>query len=369
VVEKMIKAGSFGPAEAIILLAISNIARIFLPYPRRLLEIGASASWMTPLGGLIAVLIGFYLMYLVLRKNPGQTVIEITEQAFGPVVGTFLNLVTVGFFIAVGALFAREFAEALIIAALPNVPISAISIAYLSMGVLGAYLGIEALARTARLSYTYIFGGILLLLLALIPWWGTGDVFPLFGNGPIKIFGQGTYSTAGITEIIFAALIIQSMGGVERFRLVGYRSMLLGFATLIVILLVTNLTFHWDTMAENTLPFYRLARNIYLGRFFQRVESVFVIIWSVVAFIKIAITLYGASFALTRTLKLPDYRPLLWPLVIIMFILSILPPDLPTAIKLDNDWLRTYALIPNYLLSLLILAAFRLRRRGSREKG
>ncbi|TEB14312.1 Spore germination protein YndE [Pelotomaculum sp. FP] len=365
----MVKSGSFGPAEAIILLAISNIARIFLPYPRLLTEIGATAAWMTPLGGLVAALVGFYVMYLVLRKNPGQSIIEITEQAFGPVAGVLLNLVTVGFFIAVGALFAREFSEALIIAALPGVPVSIISIAYLGMGVLGAYLGLEALARTARLSYPYIFGGILLLLLALIPQWDTGGLFPFFGHGPLKVFGLGTFSTAGVTEIIFAAVIIQSLGGVERFRLIGYRSMLLGFASLIIILLVVNLTFHWATMAENTLPFYRLARNIYIGRFLQRVESVFVIIWSIVAFIKIAVTLYGGAVALTQTLKLPDYRPLLWPLIIIMFILSILPPDLPTVVKLDADWLRPYALVPNYLVPLMILAALRLRRRGPREEG
>ncbi|HBC93718.1 MAG TPA: hypothetical protein DCZ10_12700 [Pelotomaculum sp.] len=364
----MIKSGSFGPAEAIILLAISNIARIFLPYPRLLTEIGATAAWMTPLGGLVVALVGFYVMYLVLRKNPGQSIIEITEQAFGPVVGVLLNLVTVFFFIAVGALFAREFSEALIIAALPSVPISIINIAYLGMGVLGAYLGLEALARTARLSYPYIFGGILLLLLALIPQWDINGVFPFFGHGPLEVFGLGTFSTAGITEIIFAAVLIQSLGGVEQLRLIGYRSMLLGFGSLIIILLVINLTFHWGTMAENTLPFYRLARNIYIGRFLQRVESVFVIIWSIVAFIKIAVTLYGGAVALTRTLKLPDYRPLLWPLIIIMFILSLLPPDLPSVVKLDTDWLRPYALVPNYLVPLMILAVFRLRR-GPREEG
>lgn len=363
----MNKMGSFGPAEAIILLAISNIARIFLPYPRLLTEIGASAAWMTPLGGLVVALAGFYLMYLVLTKNPGQTIIEITEQFFGPVAGTLLNLVTVGFFIAVGSLFAREFSEALIIAALPRLPISVISIAYLGMGMLGAYLGLEALARTARLAYPYVFGGILLLLLALAPQWDTSNLFPVFGNGPLQVFGLGTLSTASVTEIIFAAVIIQSMGGIERFRLVGYHSMLLAFGVLIAVFLVINLTFHWETMAENTLPFYRLARNIYLGRFFQRVESVFVIIWSVVAFIKIAVTLYGAAVALTRTLKLPDYRPLLWPIIAIMFMMSLLPPDLPTAVKLDADWLRPFALVTNYLLPLLLLVAYRLRR-GSREK-
>jgi spore germination protein (amino acid permease) len=364
----MNKTGSFGPAEAIILLAISNIARVFLPYPRLLTEIGASATWMTPLGGLVVALFGIYLMYLVLKKKPGHTIIEITEHAFGPVLGTLINLLTVVFFIAVGTLFAREFSEAILIAALPSIPISAISISYLVMGMLGAFLGIEALARTARLSYPYIFGGIVILLLALIPQWSIYNLFPLLGNGPLQVFGSGTFSTASGTEIIFAAVIIQSMGGVDQFRLVGYRAMLLGFATFIAILLVINLTFHWETMAENTLPFYRLARGIYLGRFLQRVESVYVIIWSVVGFIKIAVTIYGAAVALARTLKLPDYRPLLWPLVVIMFILSVLPPDLPTTVKLDAQWLRPFALIPNYLWPLLILMAYRLKRRGPREE-
>lgn len=363
----MTKEGSFGPAEAIILLAISNIARMFLPYPRLLNEIGASAAWMTLLGGLVVALVGFYLMYLVLKKNPGQTIVEITEDTFGPVVGMSINLVIVVFFIAVGSLFAREFSEALIIAALPRLPISIISISYLGMGVLGAYLGIETLARTSRLAYPYIFGGILLLLLALIPQLEINNLFPVMGNGLLQVFGAGTLSTASITEIIFAGVIIQSMGGIDKFRRVGYHSMLLAFGLFIAVLLVMNLAFHWSTMAENTLPFYRMARNIYLGRFVQRVESVFIIIWSVVAFIKIAVTLYGSAVTLARALKLPDYRPLLWPLITIMFTLSLLPPDLPTTVKLDIELLRPFAIITNYLLPLLLLAVYWLRR-GSREE-
>jgi hypothetical protein len=48
---KMIKEGKFGLSEAIILLILSNIARIFLPYPRFLAELGGPAAWMTPLAG------------------------------------------------------------------------------------------------------------------------------------------------------------------------------------------------------------------------------------------------------------------------------------------------------------------------------
>jgi len=57
----MVKEGTFGPAEAIILLAVSNIARVFLPYPRYLVEIGGAAAWMTPIGGLFVALALEYL--------------------------------------------------------------------------------------------------------------------------------------------------------------------------------------------------------------------------------------------------------------------------------------------------------------------
>ncbi len=363
---RMVKEGTFGPAEAVLLLAVSNIARIFLPYPRYLVEIGGSAAWMTPIGGLLVALVGVYLMSLVLNKNPDHTIIEITEEAFGPFMGIAINMVIVSFFIAVSTLFTREFSEALIIAALPETPISVIITIYLAVGLLGAYLGIEAMARTARLSYIYIFAGLTILILALTPQWNVNNLFPIFGDTPFNVFGLGTFSTAAVTEIILGGVLVQAMGGGKKFGGIGYLSMLIAFALLTVLLVSIVLTLGRDPAIEATLPFYRISRNIYLGRFFQRVEAVFVIIWSLVGGIKIALTLYAATVSLARTLKLPDYRPLIWPLGLLIFILSLLPPDMLTTVKLDTDFLRPYSLIPNYLLPVLILAVYWLKGRAGR---
>ena len=362
----MVKEGTVGPAEAIILLAISSMARIFQPYPRSLVETCGSAAWMAPLGGLAVALTGVFVLSLVLKKSPGNTIIEITEQACGPVIGIVLNLVTVVFFMSVCSLFIREFSEALIIAALPNTPLSVISTSYIIVGLLGAYLGIEALARTARLTYLYILGGIAVLLLALLPQWNVNDLFPLLGMGPLNVFGLGTYSTAAVTEVIFAAVLVQAFGGTEKFGKIGARSMLIGFVFLMALMATMVMTLGRNASMEATLPFYNLSRDIYLGRFFQRVEALFVIIWSLIGGLKIALTLYGASVALARTLKLPDYRPLIWPLGLSIFITSLLPLDMPAAIKLDMNFLRPLALVPNYLIPPLVLAAWWFKGRGRR---
>jgi len=362
----IVKEGTFGPAEAIILLAISSSARMFLTYPRSLVETAGSAAWLTPLGGLAVALAGVYVMSLVLKKNPDKSIVEITEEAWGPVIGTVFNLVTVTFFMAVSALFIREFTEALIIAALPRTPISVISIVFISIGLLGAYLGIEAMARSARLSYLYVLGGIAILLLALIPQWNIHNLFPLLGCGPLQVFGAGAYSTAAITEIILAAVLVQSMGGADKFSSIGYKAMLFGFGLLFALMLTLNLSINKEVAEEISLPFYRLSRSIYLGRFFQRIEAIFVIIWSIIGALKIALTLYGASVTLARTLKLPDYRPLIWPLGLAIFIFSFLPLDMPTAVRLDFEFLRPYALLPSYVIPLFVLAAFWLKGRGKR---
>ncbi len=364
----MIKEGKFGPAEAIILLAVSDVARVFLPYPRHLIELGGPAAWMSPIGGFAIAMVGVYMMSLILKKNPDNTIIEITEEAFGPALGITFNLLITAFFISVCFLFIREFSEALIIAALPETPISVLATAYLAIGLLGAYLGIEAIARATRFTYIYIFGGIVLLLLTLSPQWNFDNLFPVLGNGIFPVFGLGTFSSAAVTEIILAAVLVQAIGGAGLYMRINFFAALIAFTILSVLLAVSVLTIGQDISIETTLPFYRLSRNIFLGRFFQRIEAIFIIIWSIVGALKIALTLYGAAVSLGRTLKLPDYRPLIWPLGTLIFIFSFLPPDLPATIRLDIDFLRPFTHVPNYLLPLFLLIVYWIKGRYRRAR-
>ena len=122
-----------------------------------------------------------------------------------------------------------------------------------------------------------------------------------------------------------------------------------------------NLTHNWRIAGEFAFPFYRLAKTIYLSVFFQRVEAIYIVIWSFVAILKIGITLYGAAFALAESLKLPDYRPLLWPLAMLVFIVSLLPKDMPTTIYLDSNYLRPGAWFPNYIIPMFLLLVIRLK--------
>lgn len=360
----MINQGKLGPAEAVVLLAITMSSRVFLPWPRYLFEIGANAAWLTPVGGLLVALLGVFMINKLLAKNPGKNIAQITEDTLGPYLGTAVNLIYVLFFLFVSLDFTRVFSEAMITAALSQTPISVITLGFLAVSLLGAYLGIEAMARTARLTYPFIFIGVIVLLASLYPLWNLHNLFPILGNGPYNVFALGTFSTAAVTEIILLGVFANVLGGHKYTTKIGINMVLLSFGFLILLLFVTSLTYNWSMAQEFTLPFHRVARVIYLGRFFQRVEAIYIIIWSFFAIAKIALTLYAAAFVLAQVLKLPYYRPLIWPLGMVVFTSSLLPPDLPAAVGIDNVILRPAAWLPSYIIPAILLLILSFKERG-----
>ncbi|MCL5935392.1 MAG: spore germination protein [Firmicutes bacterium] len=295
---------------------------------------------------------------------------EVTGEALGKVAGTAVNVIYAVFFVIVGALFTRIFSEALIISALPRTPISILTTGYIAMGLLGSYLGLESLARSTRVTYPFVVAGIAILLFSLIPQWETTQLYPILGTGPVNVFLKGGASAGIISDILMAAVIVQSLHDPGMFGKITARAMLMGFTYLTVLELILIMTTAWNASQEYTMPFYNLSRLIYLGRYFQRVESIFIIIWGFAGMVKIAITLYSAAVVLAGTFKLPDYRPLIWPLALMIFTASLIPPDMPSAIKLESiEYRQYYMSFSTIILPAVVLAADRLRMRGRRNEG
>lgn len=354
-------------AEAVVLLTMSNMAKIFLSFPRSLVEVAGEAAWISSLAGLVLVLFQVVLFYTLLKNHPGKNIVDLTGEALGKIVGTAANVSYVLYFTAVGALFTRIYSEALLLTALPRTPISVVSTGYIAMALLGSYLGLEAMARSARITYPFVVAGISVLLLSLMPQWDATQLFPVLGNGPAGIL-EGAVAAGASTEILLSAVIVLSFHGPGMFGKITARAMLMGFAYLTLLEIVLILTILPITAQEYTLPFYELSRLIFLGRFIQRVESIFIIIWGFIGMIKVALTLYAAAVTLAGTFRLPDYQPLIWPLALIFFVSSLLPPDLPTTVEIESEYLRWAAWLITVIFPTLVLAADRLRNRGKRNE-
>ena len=68
-----------------------------MTFPRGLIEMAGPAAWLAPLPGLALALLAVYIFWLLLKPHPDKTIVEITEAALDPVMGTIVNVIYVIF--------------------------------------------------------------------------------------------------------------------------------------------------------------------------------------------------------------------------------------------------------------------------------
>ena len=120
-------------------------------------------------------------------------------------------------------------------------------------------------------------------------------------------------------------------------------------------MVVFTLVFGTAVGQARILAFYELARMVYLGRFVQRVEALFIVFWIIIGLMAIALHIYVAVYLLGRLLDLPSLRPLFPIAIILAASLSAMPEDLSITMELEELAIRTLFNVGLYGIPLLLL--------------
>ncbi len=120
--------------------------------------------------------------------------------------------------------------------------------------------------------------------------------------------------------------------------------------------------------AEKTLPFFEMARLIYINKYVQRLEAIFILLWVIVGVLGIAVCLYGALYIIARLFKLPTVSPLLLPVGLIMIQIASLLPDAATVVMVGTTvFSDIYA--PGMIVVTFALLAAALLKGGGKPCG
>ena len=119
------------------------------------------------------------------------------------------------------------------------------------------------------------------------------------------------------------------------------------------------------------LPFYEMARLIYLNRYIQRLEAIFILLWVIVGIIAIAICLYGSLYVLAKLFKLPTIRPLIPVAALVMVQVAMLPPDTNSVLKIEAAFFGLFCAPGAVIFPITLLAAFLFkgRRKACQRRG
>jgi spore germination protein KB len=347
-------------------LAFAAIAtKTFLQVPSAFVAVGEMAAWQLPLVATLVSLVAFLPLVALLRRFPGQGIGAIAEETAGWF-GVLLTLAMALYFSVLGSVVLRNVAETFIATLLPETPPSVFLLALTGCAAFSSYRGIETLGRTASL---FLPVSVLVVVSIVLLSWNRFHwpwLFPFWGRGFDVTIADGTLAAGGLSEVVILAAIGYAFRSAPELDRAGRNAILLSGLMLFAITIALVLSFGRQEAAEQSFPAYMIARNIYLGRFFQRVESLFVVAWFFGAAIKLSVLFHGSLALLTDALRLPAYRPVIPALAVLWYAGSLLPEDIQMLFDIQT-WFRSWGgwMLYGSVALLLLIAAARGKKGGA----
>jgi spore germination protein KB len=349
------RTGTMGVAEGSAMVFILLLPRVTMNSFTMAIAKFGQLSWLYILiNGLDVLAIAGMLLY-VYSKEKGD-IYAITTSLFGKKIACLVMLVLTLVFFFNAILLARQYAENTIITALPEMDLSLSLLLYTIGGLFTGYLGISGVTRCSVIFMPFMIATLLCATLLLFPYYIPYQLLPWQGYGIAKCMVQGIMGAGynvGFLTIFILAPAFQNTKTIRQSMIRGIASSVLlkGF-----VMVVFLMVFGVSVGSEKSMPFFELARLIYLNRFFQHIEALFIVAWVILGTLAIAINLFIATYLLGRMLNLPIIRPVMPCLTMLMTSLALLPENITQVVMLDNN-LIYFDDIAVYVIPILLFIA------------
>jgi len=356
----MLKEGRFGTFEATWVIALFCCAKLILLYPMTAIYLAGSAAWLFSIVAASTALIGLQFIKLLLKRFKGQTIVEAGISAAGPFFGSAAAVLYLALFVLSSSLVLRQLTEAVKMTTLPNTPTWFIMIVFLGASMYCASLGIEVVARVTSIIAVSTLILLIVIGILLIPQYDTKMLFPILGKGTGQLLLWGTIKSSNFSEALFAGLIVYPLQGYKNAVKSAKNAILISLVMTAIVTAVCVMTLGPYQGEEAYLTALRSTKNIMIGRFFQRMESV--------GTMYLSIGLYAIIATFARTFKLPHYKPLIPAFGILVLTISKVPHDFASSANIEVYGLRIYSGIVAYIVPLLLFITAVIRRKKSRTK-
>jgi spore germination protein (amino acid permease) len=359
----------FGKWEAVTVLINVICAKVFLNFPRKVAEDAGTAGWLMTIYVSLLAFLGFFIIARLYKRYEGKDLIDLGEHIGGSIGRILVGSIVIGFLVFMASLYLREFGENMKEITLTVSPLSFVIMFFAVGMIVAAYVGLEAIVRYHALAVPIIATGFFIILIAVLPLADFRNITPILGMGAYEIFVSGFFKISLFGELLIIFLLIPFLQTHDNFVKAGYTA--LGFSSffLFISALVYLAVVDYPVTIESFLPIHRLATLINIGRFFQRIESIFVLIWALAGLLYISTAFFFAVYIFKKTFKLEYYRPLILPFAVLVFNLSFLPPNLMTAVVLETKYFRTWAWVATFLMPIVLLVMARLIKRPFKKAG
>jgi spore germination protein KB len=341
--------------HAIIPTAILSVPGLTAKYAK-------SDMWLSPIW---ASIIGFMIVIIVIRLYklfPEKTFFQMCEQAVGKWAGKLLGFSYFCLFIMFTGNITRIYAEFLIGLFFPKTPISVVIISMLVLSAVTVRGGLEVVARCSQIIFPVFFFSIFIIILLLVPHFELGNLLPIMENGVVPSLKGAVVPQEWFGEFFLMLFFLPYLTDAKHGKKWGLSAVFVVLITFVT----TNLTvlFILGSEFSTAYPFLTTARLVNIANFFDNLDAIIMSMWILGLFVKITVFYYVMALSTAQWLHLSDFKPIVWPLGILILELSFWSlPNTLVVNHIDLVSLPFWGFLMYFLIPLLILGIASLRKK------
>ncbi len=325
-----------GTIEAIMLVLTIVVAHSVLSMPTNILSSYKSASILNVVYiSIIAIGIA-YLIYKLLKNFPSMDIIDISELVGGKVFKNIVGIVFIIYFILTASLMLRSFCESIQILYFPMTDITFIMALIIIAICIASRLEFTATVKTNVIILPIALLGILFLFFTNINRFVPERIFPILGEGAFNTFVLGLTNIAsfgGIAYIYFLPPLLKDNTKFKKITLIS----IIATAIYLVFTIATLLfIFTFFTNVSEISPLYTATRYIEFGSFFQRLESVFLLIWILVFACYLSIVCKFSISIFQKITGITNKKPLIDIFGILILSIALIPKNIAVSQSFEN---------------------------------
>lgn len=354
--------------EAIALFITLTTNEVIFNIPHTLIASVGSSSWIN--GIYIFILALFFTMIFLNLFKPfkGLDILDISDFLGGRTLKTIIGIIYIIFFITILAFSTRFFSSFLQTIYFEATPLAILLVFFLIAPLLCNLLGFKSISSINLIIMPIALITIIILFIFSINEFEPSRLFPILGNGFDAIFFRGTTNIFAFTCFSFLYFIQPCLKDDKNFKSITWAAVIISWFYLFLSVISLLLTFSFILVSDDMMSLYLLARMLEFGRFFQRVDAIFLFIWVSANLSFLSFTLYFISKIFKKITNIIYEKQIIFFTIPIIFAIALLINDI-SQIKFFSRVIYKYSTcIIVFIISPLILFLANLKHKRGVKK-
>ncbi len=344
-----------GYVEAIALITIVMINKIILNTPKDIIANTGPSSWLNVIYLSIISITIVFLITKFLKNFPGYDILDISEFLGGRVLKTILGIAYISLLIMLTTCIIKNLSETLRIIYFKSSPILFINLFFIVSSIICNRFSLKVIAKANLIIAPIIFLSIIIILASSVRNFMPQRIFPILGYGINQTFFSGLtniFSFSGMLYILFLPPLLDRPDKLRRMSVVAIIiSSVYLFLSVTCLLLSLSFTLHSD----ESFSLYVLTRNLEYGRFIQRVDAIFILVWIIAIISYINIPIFLCIYLFKKLTNISDSNSFNYSINLLILAISIIPIEYAIFTNIIGKIVQYSFLILFFAISIPIL--------------